>query len=154
MEMGWGADYGDPKSFLHTLVGETFDGTTLTDMGDNLSYLGFTGDYSEKELSDSLLGNYTKLYNDAVKYKTTAEYSKRLAAFAEAEYDLIYEDAIIIPFYTRSGIYDSVSKVIPHQSGTANYGNNSDKFTNLIVSDTAITRTQRDAINEEYTKNK
>ncbi len=154
MEMGWGADYGDPKSFLHTLVGETFDGTTLTDMGDNLSYLGFTGAYSEKELSDSLLGNYTKLYNEAVKYNTTADYSKRLAAFAEAEYDLIYEDAIVIPFYTRSGIYDSVSKVIPHQAGTANYGNNSDKFTNIIVSDTAITRTQRDAINTEYKMNK
>ncbi len=155
MEMGWGADYGDPKSFLHTVVGLTFneDGT-LADQGDNLSYYGFTGDASEKELSDSLFKEYTDLYNKALQYKTTADYSKRLAAFAEAEYNLIYESALVIPWYTRSGIYNVVGKVVPHQAGTANYGNNSDKFTNIVVSDKVLTRAQRDAINAEYEKNK
>lgn len=155
MQMGWGADYGDPKSFLHTLAGLSFDeNNNLVDMGDNLNYLGFTGDISEKELSDSLLGNYTSLYEEALKYNTTATYSERLSAFAEAEYDLIYEDALILPWYTRSGIYDVVSKVIPHQAGTANYGNNSDKFTNIVVSSNPITRTQREAIEAAYKENK
>lgn len=155
MEMGWGADYGDPKSFIHTIVGETFDSDgTLTDMGDNLNYYGFTGDISEKELSDKIFGNVTKLYNEAVKYNTTANYKQRLAKFAEAEYTAIYEDAVIIPWYTRSGIYDVVGKVVPHQAATANYGNNSDKFANIIVSDSAITKTQREAINTEYNKHK
>lgn len=155
MQMGWGADYGDPKSFLHTLVGETFDSDgNCIDIGDNLSYLGFTGASSEKELSDSLLGNYTKLYNDAVKFNKTEDYSKRLAAFAKAEYDLIYEDALVLPWYTRSGIYNVVGKVIPHQAPKANYGNNSDKFVNTVVSSLAITRTQREAIEAEYKKHK
>lgn len=155
MEMGWGADYGDPKSFLHTVVGLKFnDDGTLADEGDNLSYLGFSGLASEKSLSDTVFGNYTVLYNKALQYNTTADYKKRLQAFAEAEYDLIYEDALIIPWYTRSGIYDEVGKVIPHQKSTANYGNNSDKFSNIIVSEDVITREQRNAIQSDYEKNK
>ncbi len=155
MQMGWGADYGDPKSFLHTLVGETFDSEgNCIDIGDNLSYLGFTGDKSEKELSDKLLGNYTNLYNEAIKFNTKENYSERLSAFAKAEYDLIYEDAIVLPWYTRSGIYNVVGKVIPHQGSQANYGNNSDKFVNTVVSSAAITRAQREAIEKDYKTHK
>lgn len=155
MEMGWGADYGDPKSFLHTIVGASYaeDGT-CTDIGDNLYLYGFTGDVSEKELSDKIFGNYTSLYKKALQYNTTATYKQRLQAFAEAEYDAIYEDALFIPWYTRSGIYNVVGKVIPHQASTANYGNNSDKFANIVVSDTAITKEQRAAINKDYDSHK
>lgn len=155
MQMGWGADYGDPKSFLHTLVGETFDENgDLLDMGENLNYLGFTGNASEKALSDTLFANYNSLYNKGIAYKTTADYSKRLQAFAEAEYSLIYEDALVLPWYTRSGIYNTVSKVIPHQAGIANYGNNSDKWHDTVVSSTAITREQREAINALFESKK
>lgn len=155
MEMGWGADYGDPKSFLHTIVGASYDENgTCIDIGDNLSLYGFSGEYSEKALSDKIFGNYTSLYNKALQYNTTATYKQRLQAFAEAEYDAIYEDALFIPWYTRSGIYNVVGKVIPHQAGTANYGNNSDKFTNIVVSESAITKEQRAAINQNYDSHK
>lgn len=166
MFMGWGADYGDPQSFLHTMVGESFDETgKLTDMGDTLSYLGFTnattseavkkavsytGFDSERALSDYLFSDYTKLYEEGLQYNTTATYKDRLSAFAKAEYNLIYESALIVPWYTRSGMYDTVSKVVPHMAAQANYGLNSDKYLNFIVSDTPITKTTREAINKAY----
>ncbi len=155
MEMGWGADYGDPKSFLHTVVGATYDDNgTCIDIGDNLYLYGFSGEASEKALSDKIFGNYTALYNKALQYNTTDTYKQRLQAFAEAEYDAIYEDCLFIPWYTRSGIYDVVGKVVPHQASSANYGNNSDKFANIVVSDNAITKEQRNAINANYNSHK
>lgn len=151
MESGWGADYGDPKSFLHTFVLSFTDGSeNATDIGENLSLCGLSGTSDEKELANTVFKEFTDLYYKGVAYNKNEDYSKRLQAFAEAEYNLIYESALIIPWYTRSGIYDVVSKVIPHQAGTANYGANSDKLSNVVVSKNPITKEQRNAINAAF----
>ena len=143
MQMGWGADYGDPKSFLHTIVeGE----------GDCLVYFGLAGQLSDeaKKNMHDVFGHYTELYNEAVSITDQSRYDERLQKFAEAEYCAIYEDAIILPWYTRSGLYATVSRVIPHTASKAAYGNNVDKFLNLIVSADPITKDLRTAVNENY----
>ncbi len=143
MQMGWGADYGDPKSFLHTIVeGE----------GDCLVYFGLAGKLSDEAKANmhAVFGHYTELYNEAVSITDQSRYDERLQKFAEAEYCAIYEDAIILPWYTRSGLYATVSKVIPHTASKAAYGNNVDKFLNLIVSADPITKDIRNAVNETY----
>ena len=145
--MGWGADYGDPKSFLHTII----EGN-----GDTISYMGFSGNLSEeqKTLMHNILGEYTEMYSEALEYTDVSQLSKRFKEFAEAEYFAIYEQAIIIPYYTRSGLYPTVSRVIPHQTAKAGYGLNNDKYKNLVVSENPITKEQRTAINNAYEANK
>ena len=143
MQMGWGADYGDPKSFLHTIVeGE----------GDCLVYFGLAGQLSDEAKTNmhNVFGHYTELYNAAVSITDQARYDERLQKFAEAEYCAIYEDAIILPWYTRSGLYATVSRAIPHTASKAAYGNNVDKFLNLIVSADPITKDLRAAVNAAY----
>ena len=143
MQMGWGADYGDPKSFLHTIVeGE----------GDCLVYFGLSGQLSDEVTANmhAVFGHYTDLYNEAVSITDPARYDERLQKFAEAEYCAIYEDAIILPWYTRSGLYATVSRVIPHTASKAAYGNNVDKFLNVIVSANPITKDIRSAVNAAY----
>ncbi len=143
MFQGWGADYGDPKSFLHTIIEEE---------GDTINYMGFSGNLNDeqKQLMHNILGSYTEAYEEAAAITDPAKITERYQKFAEAEYKAIYEDAIIIPWYTRSGIYPVVSKSIPHQASKAAYGNNADKFKNVVVSETVLTRAQRDAINQAY----
>ena len=143
MFQGWGADYGDPKSFLHTII----EGD-----GDTINYMGFSGSLTaeQKTLMHNILGAYTEAYKEGEKITDPSKTVERYQKFAEAEYKAIYEEAIIIPWYTRSGIYPVVSKVIPHQASKASYGNNPDKFKNIVVSESVLTKEQRDAINKAY----
>ncbi len=141
--VGWGADYGDPKSFLHTIV---------EDEGDLLPYFGFYGTLTAEQLQleHEVFGRYTEMYNTAVAITDTANYSQRLQKFAEAEYVAIYEEALLLPFYTRSGIYSTVSRVVPHCASKAAYGNNADKFINMIIAEDPITAEIRTAVNAAY----
>ena len=112
------------------------------------SELGYTDvDAYEK----AILGNYDAKYRTAAAKKDTAE---RFRAFAEAEYNLIYEEAIIVPWYTATGYSASVARTIPHQSGTAPYGLSSDKLKNVVVSDTPLTKEQRNAVNADWEAHK
>ena len=118
--------------------------------------MGFSGNLTDeqKTLMHELLGEYTEMYEEGIQYTDVSQLSKRFKEFAEAEYYAIYEKAIIIPYYTRSGLYPTVSRVIPHQAGKAGYGLNSDKLKNVIVSENPITQEQRTAINNAYEANK
>lgn len=51
-----------------------------------------------------------------------------------------------IPWQTTTSINPVVSNYLPFQRGKAAYGLTSDKFKNLIVSETPITQTSRAAI--------
>ena len=147
MSVGWGADYGDPKSFLHTIV----EGD-----GDNLAFFGFDGDLTDEQLAleHEIFGRYTELYNQAVAITDPARYDERLQKFAEAEYAALYEEALLLPYYTRSGVYSTISRVIPHTASKAAYGNNADKYINIIVSEQPITKEIRTAVNDTYNANK
>lgn len=143
MWSGWGPDYADPSTYLHTCVVG----------GDLVEYFGF-GTAETSELENEILGAYTALYDKANAITDPTKLAERYYAFAEAEYHLIYEDAIIIPWLTQSGYSASVSRTIPWQAGRASYGLTSDKLKNVIVSDSIITKEIRNAITEAYKNGK
>ena len=145
MYSGWGPDYADPNTFLHTFaIG-----------GDMVYSLGFNQTNADEiALEKQVLGAYNELYEKAAKITDATKLAERYKAFAEAEYKLIYEDAIIIPWYTKTGYYATVSKTVPYQAGKATYGLTSDKLKNVIVSDSVITKEIRAAVKAEYDKNK
>lgn len=142
MWSGWGPDYADPNTFLHTMcVG-----------GDMVEMLGFTGENTA--LEQQVLGGYDALYKEAAAIVDVARTQERYQKFAEAEYALIYEYAIIVPWLTQSGYSAVVARTVPFQSGKASYGLSSDKFKNVVVSQTIITREQRAAVIAEFEANK
>ena len=145
MWSGWGPDYADPQTFLQTFkIG-----------GDMVEYLGFGKGTPENEaLEKQVLGAYDELYQKAAVIVDGAKTKERYQAFAEAEYALIYEYAVIVPWLTQSGYSASVSKTIPYQAGRATYGLTSDKFKNVVVSETIITQEIRNAIVADYEANK
>lgn len=143
MWSGWGPDYADPATFLHTMIVG----------GDLVEQLGF-GTAESAELEEKILGEYTKLYNKAAAITDSSKLPDRYYAFAEAEYQLIYEDALIIPWLTQSGYVASVSRTIPWQAGRATYGLTSDKLKNVVVSDQIITKEIRNAITKAYQEGK
>ena len=145
MWSGWGPDYADPQTFLSTYrIG-----------GDMVEYCGFGKGTAENEaLEKEVLGGYDALYQKAAAIIDGAKTKERYQAFAEAEYALIYEYALIIPWLTQSGYSASVSKTIPYQAGRASYGLTSDKFKNVVVSETTITQEIRNAIVADYEANK
>ena len=145
MWSGWGPDYADPQTFLQTMVVRGF----------MVDQLGFTAkDEANIALEKSVLGAYTELFDKAAAIVDVAQTDARYKAFAEAEYALIYEEAIIVPWLTQSGYVANVSKTIPYQAGRATYGLTSDKLKNVVVSDSIITKDIRKAIVDDYNANK
>ena len=136
MLTGWGPDYADPKTFLNTFVVD----------GDMVDQMGFDG--TNKELENQILGGYTALAQKA--FAITDDLDARYKAMAEAEYAMIYEYAIFIPWYTGSGYSNTVSKVVPYQAGRASYGLTSDKLKNVVVSENVIDQDTRNAIVAAY----
>ena len=140
---GWGPDYADPKTFLHTFVVG----------GDMVEQLGFVGPETA-ELEQEILGEYTELYNIAAAIVDPAKTAERYQAFAEAEYALIYEYALIIPWLSQNGYSASVSRTVPYQAGRASYGLTADKLKNVVVSQSIINQELREAVVNEYNANR
>ena len=100
----------------------------------------------EDELQREILGAYDLKYNYAASITDPTKTVERYQAFAEAEYSLIYEEAIIVPWLTGSGYSASVSNTVPYQAGRASYGLQADKLKNLVVTPNAITKEERAAV--------
>ncbi|MCK4552123.1 MAG: hypothetical protein KAU02_04325, partial [Tenericutes bacterium] len=139
---GWGPDYADPQTFLHTMVVG----------GDMVDSLGFDG--TNEALEIEVLGGYTALYDIGAALTDIEDLEARYMAFAEAEYALTYEYAIVIPWLGTNGYSPVVSKAIPNRAGKASYGLTEDKLKNVIVTDAAITQAQRTAVLDDYEANK
>jgi len=137
---GWGPDYADAKTYLHTIkIG-----------GDFQSSFGLLGDATTQAAKDAIaqqvFGGFQALYDTAVAIVDPTQTDARYKALAEAEYAAIFVYALNIPWQTTTSINPVVSKALPFQRGRAAYGLTSDKFKNVIVSETAITQTSRAAI--------
>ncbi len=143
MWSGWGPDYADPATYLHTVV---IGGDMVDSMG-----LGST---ASKELQEKVLGEYTKLYDKANAITASDKLADRYYAFAEAEYYLIYEEALIVPWLTQSGYAASVARTVPWQAGRATYGLTGDKLKNVVVSSDITTQEIRNAITQAYNEGK
>lgn len=144
MLSGWGPDYADPQTFAHTFcIG-----------GDMVGSLGFDGTTATAALEEEVLGEYDALYKKAAAITDGSKLAERYRAFAEAEYNLIYESAIIVPWLSANGYSPVVSRTIAHQAGKASYGLTSDKLKNVVVTSSAITKAQRATIDAYYEANK
>lgn len=109
---------------------------------------------SEKELKQKVLGDYDAKYKAAAAITDPAKTKERYEAFAEAEYSLIYDEAIIVPWLSQNGYSASVSKTVPWQAGRASYGLTSDKYKNVVLTAKqgggAITKDERAKVTADY----
>lgn len=129
---GWGADYADPLTYLHCWV----------DGGDLYSNLGIDSNYLE-----GIVANYTALVKAADKIVDSAE---RYAAFAKAEYDLIFKEAIIVPFLNVGSTSVRVSKVLPYTSLRASCGLSDAKYKDMVIADSSITQEQYQSLKTAF----
>lgn len=106
------------------------------------------------QLEKDVLGAYDAKYQKAAKITDSAKTKERYEAFADAEYSLIYDEGIIVPWLAQNGVSATVARTVARQAGKASYGLTADKFKNVVVTTSAITKEQRKAIDEEYEKGK
>lgn len=106
------------------------------------------------DMEKSVLGAYDAKYRTAAAITSQDKIDDRYKAMAEAEYAMIYEEGLIVPWYTASGYSASVANTVPWQAGRATYGLQSDKFKNVVVANGATTKEKRDAVTAEYNKGK
>ena len=114
------------------------------------------------ELKQDVLGAYDAKYKAAASVTDPAKTQERYEKFAEAEYSLIYDEAIIVPWLSQNGYSASVAKTVPWQAGRASYGLTGDKFKNVVLTAKpaqggslgAITKEERAKVTADYEANR
>ena len=87
-----------------------------------------TWDEESEALYDATLGEFYAKYQEALEAETLAE---RFALMAVAEAKLL-DSAVMIPSSTRGGNY-AISRVAPYTANTTLWGNDNDRFHNVVV---------------------
>ncbi len=101
------------------------------------------------EESDALyaetLGSYMEYYEKA---KEVDNLSERFALMAVSEAKML-EEAIMIPLSTRGGNY-AISRVVPNTANTTLWGNDNDRFHDLLICTEPMIPADRDAVKEMW----
>lgn len=134
--MGWGPDYAYPLTYLNTFVLD----------GDMVSYLGFTSD--NEDLQKSILGEYDSLIQEAKALPTNSK--EQYEKFAEAEYNLLYENGAIIPMFNQASTNVYVSKLVPYSRFRGVVGVSNYKYKFGYKADHTITQTEFNALREAF----
>ena len=144
---GWGADYGDPLTYLNT----------YTKKGDWGSIFHFINeDYIPNITVDNGVVSESDLlaaYTDMVKtgQQEYQNLTKRYTAFAAAEVELIEGLAIYMPQTNDGqGWSLSISKAAGYECPTSNYGLSNDRLTGLWVLTEPLNRQERAEIREQF----
>ena len=153
IQWGWGADYGDPLTFMNTY-------TKNGDWGDVFPYVNDKNveNYELNEtktglVKSDLLAAYTELVNQGA--QETEDFNKRYDYFAQAEYMLIEELGIYKPQTNNGqGWSMSVSRSAGYFMPTASYGLSSDRLTGWYILEDVMTRDERNAAREEQARRK
>ncbi|MGM9874075.1 MAG: hypothetical protein ACI31G_04080 [Bacilli bacterium] len=144
VQWGWGADYGDPLSYMNTYV-------KGGDWGDVFPYINL--DYVDNYYVDSngqlvhedLLERYTAKVAEAA--AETLDTNTRFDLFAEAEYMLLNELQIYMPQVNYGqGWSVTLSRAAGYETPTASYGLSNDRLTGLYVLNEVLTRDERNTI--------
>ena len=143
---GWGADYGDPLTYLNTY-------TKGGDWSSIFPYVAY--DYvpnikvnGSTVTEEDLLEHYTSLVKAG--QVENENLTKRYSKFAEAEVELINDLAIYMPQTNDGqGWSLSISKAAGYESPTANYGLSNDRLTGMWILEEPLTREERKAIRAE-----
>lgn len=133
---GWGPDYGDPATFLHTLSWE----------GDLYNNLGFDSKPEDRDIYDSVLGDYQALYEDA--QNNVSDVNTRYAKFAAAEAELL-SSAVIMPNTTDGGGY-AISRIIPRTNQRTFFGTDDSRFKYMVLVDKALTVDERQDVLDDW----
>ena len=143
---GWGADYGDPLTYLNT----------YTKGGDWSSIFTYLNQSKVPNLVNEggvlveydLLKQYTEIVKEGqnINDDLAARYSK----FAEAEVMLIEDLAIYKPQINNGqGWSFSISNSAGYEMPQANYGLSNDRLTGMFMLKSPLTRAERTAIRAE-----
>lgn len=116
------------------------------------SYVSFeaAGYASVADMEKAVLGAYDAKYREAAAITNQSKITERYEKMAEAEYAMIYEEGLIVPWNTASGYSASVANTVPWQAGRATYGLQADKFKNVVVAEGATTKEKREAVTAAY----
>lgn len=134
--MGWGPDYAFPLTYLNTYKIN----------GDMVSYLGFSSENAA--LQEQILGAYDGLLQDAAKLPVNSE--EQYKKFAEAEYQLLYKDAVIIPIFNQASTNVYVSRLVPYSRFRGASGISSYKYKFAELADHTITQTEFEALRTAF----
>jgi len=108
---GWSADYGDPMAIIGLCVSDN------KEAGRFIFKNGHFDEATDEGLKADLAAN-TELIRKAEKIVDNME--DRLAAFAEAEYDLVHEKCLVTPLYRA--YFTQLTKVNDYSKPYACYG--------------------------------
>lgn len=144
VQWGWGADYGDPLTFMNTYIKNG-------DWGDVFPYVNeaYVDNYEINEaetglIKSDLLEEYTNLVNLGA--QETDDLNARYNYFAQAEYMLIEELGIYKPQTNNGqGWSLSVSRSAGYMMPTSSYGLSNDRLTGWYILDQVMTRDERNA---------
>ncbi|MBE6114241.1 MAG: peptide ABC transporter substrate-binding protein [Erysipelotrichaceae bacterium] len=140
--VGWGPDYGDPRTYLDILDPDT---------GAILSNIGL--DYTGKEVGDDAAAKEAINYDEFEALLDTAngildDLDARYEAYAKAEAWLL-DNAIMIPYMSQGGNF-AVSKVKPYTQPYSFYGLSDAKYKYMQVTDHVVTNEERAAAKAEW----
>ena len=149
---GWGADYGDPLTFLATYK-KGGDWKSIFPWIDDTNVKNFTvsGEGASATLNEpvDLLAEYSALVDAGA--KETDNLTNRYTNFAKAEYKLINELNIYKPQVNYGqGWSLSVSKAAGYEVPTSNYGLSDERLTGMWVLVEPLTRKERNEIREAF----
>ena len=133
---GWGADYGDPATFLNTLAWK----------GDLFGNLGFDSKPEDKVIYEQVLGDYQALYEDA--QENVSDVDVRYAKFAAAEAELL-NSAVIMPNTTDGGGY-AISRIIPRTNQRTFFGTDDSRYKYMVLTQDALTVDQRQEVLDDW----
>ena len=153
---GWGADYGDPLTFLATYK-KGGDWKSIMPYIDDEFINNFTvtgeGDDAVLNAPVDLLGEYGALVDAGA--AETENLTNRYTYFAQAEYKLINDLHIYEPQVNYGqGWSLSISKSAGYEMPTSNYGLSNERLAGMWVLETPLTSKERGAIRAEYNEAK
>lgn len=152
-QWGWGPDYGDPMSYMHTFV-KNGDWNNVFRYLNNKTIDNYNLSTDGKSLvKTDLLAEYTDLVREAD--SEVESISVRYQKFAQAECMLLNELAIYQPLtMTGQGRNVSISRAAAYLNPTGSYGLAKDRNDGLIVLKEAISGNDRKRCKDLYDSKK
>ncbi|MCD8195167.1 MAG: ABC transporter substrate-binding protein [Coprobacillus sp.] len=151
-QWGWGADYGDPLSYMNTyrIGGDWADVFPYISDEETANYnLVYDASGSPKLEYTNLLEEYTAIVAQGA--AVTDDTNQRFDIFAEAEYMLEQELAIYMPHCNYGqGWAVSVSRTIGYEMPAGAYGISDDRLTGIWVLDELLQSDERKQIKANF----
>ncbi|AXK51485.1 ABC transporter substrate-binding protein [Spiroplasma alleghenense] len=164
---GWSPDYSDPSTYLNTYaIGGDLQGYTGTNRagnfkknGDTVVFEGFKEEYKYLEQNPEA----TKTMNSYADFSTklnaadkiSTDLKTRYEAYAEAEFNLIYRDYLLIPVYVPNGSYQvKLTYKKPFTQPLTPYGGSKYRFNFVELTPFLLTQRERDILAIRYEEQK